>query len=534
MNTQHAIQLEHCKPLMSDTLLYHTAIQLPNAVQTFASCLDLATWRDHLHPFAVACLNAQTNEAVLVRDHLGMEPLYYCHYLGKQLFVAQTIPELLKQLPSTPPLLESQIDMLFSHYKYYSDETLYQGIYRVEPGHLMHFKADGTVLKRPYWKLDANGEYLQYKDKSDYFEHFSSLMDEAILHATQNHTNLAAEFSAGLDSSAIYCAAAKHRLSPKLYMHISLPGSQASEQYVADYENAFIKYFKLNDIQRIGADGFDPIDIFDTYAEWFAGPAPYLFPMFVSNVHRAVAEGKHPILLSGFGGDQCVSGVMPLNFVVPELIQQRQYGEAWQALGTANPLKKIIRYAQYTHPQIYKRAIQLKRTRNRVTNIVRSKARYRNPEFHPYTVMYCRSAREAECELIQGAHSHEVRMRIEYSAIVSKKFGFEYRYPLLYPKLLEFVASLPADIKRYDGSGRYLIRQYLAKAIPGDIFKAYKKKQGLAIVSSTFDHFTKNYHEGTYQTFFKDLPYPHLVAHEAKQIEVRNAIKGYMLKTVAA
>ena len=144
--------------------------------------------------------------------------------------------------------------------------------------------------------------------------------------------------------------------------------------------------------------------------------------------------------------------------------------------------------------------------------------------------MHYPSVRETECALLQGAHSHEVRMRIEDSSIVSKQMGFEYRYPLLYPKLLEFMLSVPTIQKQRDGRGRYLIRQYLSQFIPNDLFGTYRKKSGLGIVPSTFDLYQKQYEQGCYQEAFKDLPYPHLIKNKHQPIALRNHIKGFMLK----
>jgi len=475
------------------------------------------------------CEDLNTHDIVLVRDHLGVEPLYYCNFLGKKLIVAQSIPEILEQLPSTPALLESQIDMLFSSSKYYTDETLYQGIYRVEPGYIIHFKSEGRVTKQAFWQLDPDGALLDYADARDYVEHFSSLMDESICHATNNHTNIAAEFSAGLDSSAVYCAAAHREIYPKLYMHAdSLTPS--NYPYVKYYEEQFIEHFKLYDIQRIGADDFDPIEIFNQYAAWFSGPAPYLFFMFANPIHKAVSAGKHPILLSGFGGDQCVSGQVPTNFFMPELLHQGQYQQAWHALKDSNHIKKVLNLAKYAHPKLYDQALKLKMAKKRLGNIYRSQAKRQMPGVHPYETMYYTNARAAECALLQGVDSHEVRMRIEYSSLVSKNMDFEYRYPLLYPKLLEFMMRVPTAYKRYDGRGRYLMREYLAQHTPGNLFNDYRKKDGLGIVPSTFNLFQDKFNQGCYHAIFQDLPYAERIKSKYKPIELRNTIKGYMLQ----
>lgn len=513
-----------------DVVVYHYNKRPAGELALFSDALSLSSWRTQLKPFSCAVVHKQSQEVILVRDHLGLEPLYYCHHLGKTLIIGQTIPDILKQLPITPPLLEHQINLLFSEHKYYSDETLYQGVYRVEPGHLMHFKADGTVVKKAFWQLDPHGSLLHYDDHRDYLDHFSMLMNESMLNATEHQTNIAAEFSAGLDSSAVYCAAVNINVTPKLYMHVAHPGTKSADIYNDIHEKSFVDYYQLADIMRIGADDFDPLQVFNEYAAWFAGPAAYLFPMFANSLHRAVEAGQHLVLLSGFGGDQCVSGQIPLNFFLPELIHQGQYQQAWRELKGSHRIKKALIYVKHMHPGLYAQALNLKVMKRYISNAFRLNVAHQSTHLHPYERMHYSSVREAECALLQGADSHEVRMRIEESSIVSKQMGFEYRYPLLYPKLLEFMLSVPTVQKRRDGRGRYLIRQYLAQFLPNDLFGSYRKQSGLGIVPSTFDLYQQQYEQGCYQEAFKDLPYPHLIKNKHQPIALRNNIKGFMLK----
>ena len=517
--------------VLKDATLYYFNHPSSTEMRTFNDALNTTLWRNYLKPFACAVIHNDSKDVILVRDHIGLEPLYYCHYLGKNLIFAQSIPEILEQLPNHPPLLESQIDMLFSENKIYSDETHYQGIYRVEPGHLMHFKSDGTVVKKAFWQLDPHQPMLDYKNEQDYHDHFSMLMTESLRHATDNQSNIAAEFSAGLDSSAIYCAAANLNIEPKLYMHIANPGSKSANTYNDYYEKAFIDHYQLNDIQRIGSNNFNPIDIFKDYAALFAGPAPYLFHMFANPLHQAVAAGQHHILLSGFGGDQCLSGQLPLNFFLPELLHQGEYRQAWQSLPGTNKIKQSLLLAKHMHPTLYAIALNLKKNKRQLKNVFLSQATRQSTLIHPYERMYYPTVREAECALLQGPESHEVRMRIEYSSIISKKMGFEYRYPLLYPKLLEFMLRVPTVQKRRDGKGRYLIRHYLSQNLPQDIFSSYRKQDGLGIVPSTFDLFQNQFEQGCYQHDFVDLPYGDKVKHKEQPIELRNHIKAYMLKS---
>ena len=84
--------------------------------------------------------------------------------------------------------------------------------------------------------------------------------------------------------------------------------------------------------------------------------------------------------------------------------------------------------------------------------------------------------------------------------------GFDYRYPLLHPKLLEFFLSLPLEQKRHQGVGRYMMRRYLAKVMPAVPFDTYKKKEGLNIMPATMDTFRMQWNSGLFQKEFQSLP----------------------------
>lgn len=518
---------QRCIHFDKDILVYYYHHCPPVRDILFDALLNPLLWRDHLKPFSCVILNQISRETILVRDHLGMEPLYYYHANGSKLIVGQTIPDILNHLPKKPSFVEHQLMQVFSDQQY-SDETLYQNIYRVEPGHMMHFKSNGSVIKKAFWQLQPFGPTLHYHDSRDYFAHFSMLMKEAVQHATDGYSNIAAEFSAGLDSSAVYCAAHQNNLSPKLYMHVAPPDSVSNNQYDDTFEKAFMTHYQLNDIQRIGSEGFDFLAVLKEYAGWFAGPAPGLFPMFSNVLHRAVKAGGHPVLLSGFGGDQCVSNQLSLNFFLPELIHQGQYREAWHEIHKLHWIKRPLVYAKHMHPSLYALALHLKIMTRHLSRVYLSTTNHRSTTLHPYERLYYASVREREWSLLQGPESHEVRMRIEYSSIVSKQMGFEYRYPLLYPKLLEFMLSLPTIQKRQDGRGRYLIREYLAQSLSKNVFGTYRKQYGLGLIPSTYGLFQHLYEQGHFKHVLNELPFPQNKNPAIQQI---HHIKAAMLRS---
>lgn len=495
------------------------------------SDLNLDKLTQQYTPFAYVIIDCIQKEIELVRDHLGVQPLYY--YYQNDLFIfSESIADIIKQLVAVPPVNVKELKKNFDESYLYSDETLYKGIYRVEPGHVIHIK-DNKIIKRCYWKLEQELEELHYKQDEEYVEHFSSLIDESISVNTRNQSNLATEFSAGLDSTSLYCALSKQGLKSDLYMHVPHAESLDRNAHIA-HEKSVIDYLKIQKVYRIGEEGFDPISVFEQYASWFAGPAPHPFYMFANTVHKAVKERGHKILLSGFGGDQGISSHVPANFICPQLIRERKFREVWRLLDRQNRIRKIRRCGRYLHPAIHKVDLLIDNAFIEFKNKFKANESKQSVMKHPFFTFYFRSLREAEWQYLQGPLSYEIRMCVEYGSLVSKQFGFEYRYPLLYPKLLEFYLRVPYSQKVREGKGRYLIRRYLSRYLPKKIVEDYEKCKGLPLMPSTKYVFEKNYNNGSYNELFRELPYQDLLKVSSRFKYKINQIHSYMLKCYLA
>ena len=505
------------RPTLVNASLFYRAVLNPQStvyssspnevipIVSFEDGLNPARYRSVFHPFAQVVENKARDEYLLVRDHLGLRPLYYQYQSGQLLF-GETIQDIIRKLPQAPALLDSEVTHLFGDVHHYTDNTLHTGIQRVEPGYMVRILPDGRIVKSVFWKLEQEGDTLHYRDEREYLEHFTSLMQESIKNATQGSRSIAAEFSAGMDSTAVYGTCAQLELNPTLFMHSARAGSTNAQTYNDRYERAFMAQFPSATIHRLMADDFDPIRIFKEYAAWFGGPSPYVFDVFTHNIHKAISKQGHTILLSGFGGDQCVSSHVPARFILPSLINNKQFRQAWAESAPATTIRRLAQLIQYAHPSLHKLIQYVQDLKLSLSNTLKPSNQQRAASTHPYHRHYFKTLREVEWSFLQGPNSHEVRMRIEYSSIVAKKMGFDYRYPLLHPKLLEFFLSLPLEQKRHQGVDRHMMRRYLAKIMPTVPFDTYKKKEGLSIMPATMDTFKAQWNEGLFQTEFHSLP----------------------------
>ena len=504
----------------------------------FQSASKPKTWCHHQGTFAGVWINLQTDEIVMVRDHFGLQPLYYYYQSGQFIF-ADNIPDILKQLPKTPDLNTDQLVELFSGYQFYNDETFYKGIYRAEPGHIIHIKSDGSIHKQSFWALDKTADSIIYKNDHEYLEHFSELMNQSIQFNTQDKNAIAAEFSGGLDSTAVCAAVYQQGLHIPLLMHEAPIGS-INEDYDKSGEGAFIKKFNPHTVHRINADSFDLIPLMQQQAELFAGACPYIFTLLANNVHQVVVDQGYKVLLSGFGGDQGVSGHAFNRAYLPELLRQRKYRQAMNELiaefnfknqAPPNAIRRVMQLLKFSNPVAYRCMQQFENIEQAIKHFLRRTSSEKSPLAKP---PYYLHLREFEWDHLQGPRSHEIRMRIEYSAIWAKQLGFQYRYPLLYPPLIEFYFRLPSSQKRRDGVGRYIMRRYLDQYFPEGEFSRNQKTQGLHIMPATRDKCEKLRDSGFLAGYFKELPFQkYLKLAPNDWSMLMNQMYAYMFKCVS-
>jgi asparagine synthase (glutamine-hydrolysing) len=437
-----------------------------------------------------------------------LEPFYYYFKKGQFIF-GSSIPDIINNLPHTAEINTSQVLDLFSNglntEQMYSDETCYQDIYRVEPGHKLTIKSN-QIQKTRFWQLDKDSSTIHLKSDAAYLEHFSELMSESIKSLTADTSTPASEFSGGIDSSSILIAAQQNGIQPALFRHI--PTDNRNDDDNAEYINAneVIKHLRPEKVYNIDATFFDPISTFQHCALIYAGAPPFVFFMLANNIHQAVVAHHHDVLLSGFGGDECVSGHAPMHAYLRPILKNHNYKKAWSEFSDSfrfkdkvppSAIKRFIYLLQLSHPALYSLISSVKNVEYAVTHYLKRKS-----ENKPFA--YAR-LQDYEYDLLQGPRSHHVRMRVEYSAVLAKSMGFEYRYPLLNPKLVEFCFRLPPEQKRRNGINRYLVRRYLAQFLSEKIYNRHQKTGSL--MPATFEKCKHYYLNGTLDKHFTGLPF---------------------------
>lgn len=154
-----------------------------------------------LGSFAYALWDGRRQRLQLVRDPMGVRPLYYfVAEATSTLVFASSLAGLIAQ-PAAPRTVNDKrlADFLTLHDDL--ESTSYRGVSRLPPGHRLTVH-DGVVSKRAYHRLTLPPE-LRLADASEYAERFRELLVEAVRCRLRSPHAPSILLSGGLDSSAV-------------------------------------------------------------------------------------------------------------------------------------------------------------------------------------------------------------------------------------------------------------------------------------------------------------------------------------------
>jgi asparagine synthase (glutamine-hydrolysing) len=158
--------------------------------------------------FAAALWDARGKRLTLIRDRMGVKPLYY-FWDGRVLLFASEIKALLASgLVARKVNRQAVWDYLT--YRYVpGPDTIWEGIRKLPPGHLLRFAAPGGAPEEVrYWQTDVVSDEREAGSEEEIDREFAALFLDAVeLRLVASDVPVGVFLSGGLDSSAIAAAA---------------------------------------------------------------------------------------------------------------------------------------------------------------------------------------------------------------------------------------------------------------------------------------------------------------------------------------
>lgn len=432
--------------------------------------------------FGIAIYDLRSNKLFLIRDRLGIKPIYY--YLDdSQLIFSSEIKPILKHIDEAPKVHTPSLDFYMSVGYVPGEDTLFHNIKKLKPGHTLVLQ-DNNIQIKEYWDL----QNTKQKDVtfSQALEEFEAIFDESVKLRMVSDVPLGAFLSGGLDSSAI--VASMSQLSDKPVKTFSVGYKNEPKANELGYAKIVAEHFKTEHHEYIlePLDFFDSLDILLEHTE-----EPIIESAAVALYQLSKLAKEHvTVILSGEGGDEILAGY-PLHQITPKVNRLQkivklvpQFVKERIASSLLSSEKKT-KYWDWINLPVEQRYQSIS---NDVTLGIKQNL-YQSPlllDSHNETSDYYQQLFE------KMTHGTELR-KMTYSDIKSwlpddllvkadkmtMAASLELRVPLLDHKLLEYATSLPDKYRLKGKQGKHLLKKLMEKTLPDEII--YRKKQGFPV-----------------------------------------------------
>lgn len=250
--------------------------------------------------FAFALADCRTRQFYLVRDRLGIKPLYYTFHenlliFGSEIKAILAYPEIDRH--AEPSAVGSYLSFRYA----LDPQTLYKGIYSLPPGHHLTV-TDSRISIAPYWELPMP-EPGKDRGEAFYLDQFAEHFHRAVSYRRISDVPVGAFLSGGLDSTAIVARMTESAVGKVDTYSVGFSPADTNEfefaRLAADCFNTCHHEIVLDD-----RDYFDLLPRVMAYKD-----APLSVPNEVA-IYQLAAEMKKKItvVLSGEGADELLAG----------------------------------------------------------------------------------------------------------------------------------------------------------------------------------------------------------------------------------
>ncbi len=435
--------------------------------------------------FSVAIYDKAEKQLTVVRDRLGIKPLFYYQDEDKFIFSSEIRSILAYQIEKEIDFTALKLYFEFNYIPY--PRSIIKGVKKLEPGHVLTVK-DGKVEKKKYYSISIDRQKYTEFSYSDAQIALRHLLEESVEQRLIADVPIGTFLSGGIDSSVISSIAAKN-VSILDTFSIGFPYEPYYDE--TSYAQAVAKKIgSRHTVFNLTNDDLfsDLEDIISAIDEPFADSSAIPVNILSKRVANSIT-----VALSGDGADEIFSGY--------------NKHEAWLRSLQSDWQNSLLRSGQRFFQSIPKSRA------GKLGNIARKLEKYSQGLNLNPVERYWTWAQFAPKSLIDSMFTHKVYDDIDYEAYTELKGyytdsikqyedfndflisdgrlvltndmltkvdtmsmanGLEVRVPFLNHDIVDFAYQLPQEFK-IDGSGRKrILRDAYQADLPEEIYQRGK------------------------------------------------------------
>lgn len=437
--------------------------------------------------FALALYDSRRDRLFLVRDHLGIKPLYYTEANGQLIFGSE-IKAILASDSYTPEIDWQSAHDFFSFLYVPAPNTIFRGIHQLPPAHWLEYdlRARRIVKIERYWDVAGWGKSTSGANEVELAMELRQVMTDAVEKQMVSDVPLGAFLSGGIDSNII--------------VGLMAGASRNVKTFTVLFDEPEMRYYdEREEAQRV-ADKFstehheltidlshpeEMLNLIEHFDQPFGNTTFFLTHLLSRYTRESVT-----VALSGAGGDELFGG-----YPRYRAVQAMKYLRFVPRVAAKAALAALSGFQDNFNDR------RLHRVRALLAGLDRDPARQ-----YLKWVYYLDEARKAKLfgnrslgkqDSARLLQSHLMRMPrgwddgnrfsyldvetflpdnlLEYSDKMSMAWALELRVPYLDPRVVELAFQIPFSMKLTGAGSKMILRKTFADLIPAENLRAPKK-----------------------------------------------------------
>lgn len=417
--------------------------------------------------FAIALYDGYLKHIFLIRDRLGMKPLFY-YKNDRQFLFASDIKTLIASGLYTPEPDFDVLNLVLCYTVSPGTVTPFKNVTSIEPASYMVIDPDkGIIQKQKYWEIPSG---LQQSSMSvaGAMEILQYELKKAVLQTLEADVEVASFLSGGLDSSLVTLLASQRQNNIKAFT-LGFDGIEDETDDAALNASAMKVQHIVKKVSE--QEIIESIrNVILCYEEPFTTISPtYLLASFIK-------ENNIRVVLNGLGGDELFAGY--------------GYYKRYAGIERLKKWKTLIELVPPIHPKITKlkeyvgfknageyyafamanfKGYEMKKLTQSNVDPIKNFAQFydiADKKFTDYVEQI------SYYDFVHYIGKHQVYRADQFMSY----FSLEGRFPFLDHELIEAVATIPSHFKiTNDGKQKFLLRQLASQYFTPEIVNRPKK-----------------------------------------------------------
>ena len=452
--------------------------------------------------FSIALWDGRSRELWLIRDRIGIKPLYYSVHDGRVVFASE-IKALLCDPDQRRAVDEESLFHFLSFLTVPAPRTLFGGIRKVPPGTWIRFREDGDAREERYWDVWDHVTPLRGVSEEEIAHRLLSELRTSVRLRKESDVPVGVFLSGGIDSSTNAALFSEGEHSPVKTFTIGYEGEYGS------YKNEL--HFARRMAREVGAEHHELLLTVDHLIDFLPEMVrlqdePIADPVCVPVYYVSKLARDHGVIVCqvGEGADELFWGYPAWktalavqrydDLPVPRILKQAGVA-ALRALGKDQDTRyEWLRRGSLGQPVFWGGAEAFTDAQKR--RLLSPRLRQKFAGLTSWEVL--RPIRERfEAKAWEPSHLHwmtylDLSLRLPELLLMrvdkmSMGVSLEGRVPFLDHEFVSLALSIPTAVKTRDGELKHILKKAVRGIIPDELIDRPKQGFGVPVYEWFFD-----------------------------------------------